>query len=501
MKNFEQVCRLVRQGLDDGAYPSACLSVGIRGSVCVRQTFGPARETTLYDIASLSKIVGTTMIAFRFLEEGRLRLYDTVEQFFPAPEDKKGITVLQLMTHTSGLPAHFYLSEEADGPGDAVRAILAHPLEHAPGALPVYSCMGYILLGRILEQIGGQSIDRLAQEYVFEPLGLTHTTYRPAGDVAPTERDPATGELLRGAVHDENARFLGGLSGNAGIFSDLCDMTRFVQMLALGGKLPDGTQFLSPATLRRAGQPHTGCWARIPRPGLQPGRQPLQFFGRSDEPARLRTYRLHRHQHRRGPRYRAFCGAADQPRMPHPGKRKAHPHAFADPQRRGRRGRTHAAGGAAMELICRAAAQADLPACCNVFADSEIYERYFSAPGALARSLENALNAGELYVACGSAGEVLGVMRVRAKGFCGLYPYLALIGAAPRARGRGVGHFLLAEFEAMARVQGAGRVALMVSDFNEKAQALYRSLGYWELGRLPDAVRKGISELVLIKDL
>ena len=144
-----------------------------------------------------------------------------------------------------------------------------------------------------------------------------------------------------------------------------------------------------------------------------------------------------------------------------------------------------------MELICRAAAQADLPACCNVFADSEIYERYFSAPGALARSL----------VACGSAGEVLGVMRIRAKGFCGLYPYLALIGAAPRARGRGVGHFLLAEFEAMARVQGAGRVALMVSDFNEKAQALYRSLGYWELGRLPDAVRKGVSELVLIKDL
>ena len=107
MKNFEQVCRLVRQGLDDGAYPSACLSVGIRGSVCVRQTFGPARETTLYDIASLSKIVGTTMIAFRFLEEGRLRLYDTVESRFPAPEDKKGITVLQLMTHTSGLPAHF----------------------------------------------------------------------------------------------------------------------------------------------------------------------------------------------------------------------------------------------------------------------------------------------------------------------------------------------------------------------------------------------------------
>ena len=75
-----------------------------------------------------------------------------------------------------------------------------------------------------------------------------------------------------------------------------------------------------------------------------------------------------------------------------------------------------------MELICRAAAQADLPACCNVFADSEIYERYFSEPGALARSLENALNAGELYVACGSAGEVLGVMRVRPRAFAGCIP-------------------------------------------------------------------------------
>ena len=484
MKNFEQVCRLVRQGLDDGAYPSACLSVGIRGSVCVRQTFGPARETTLYDIASLSKIVGTTMIAFRFLEEGRLRLYDTVEQFFPAPEDKKGITVLQLMTHTSGLPAHFYLSEEADGPGDAVRAILAHPLEHAPGALPVYSCMGYILLGRILEQIGGQSIDRLAQEYVFEPLGLTHTTYRPAGDVAPTERDPATGELLRGAVHDENARFLGGLSGNAGIFSDLCDMTRFVQMLALGGKLPDGTQFLSPATLRAALVNRTpGAGHEFRGLGFNLAGSPSNFLGD------LMSPRAYGHT--------GFTGtsiAVD----PDTGLFVVLLTNRVCPTREnGKLIRMRS-------LIHNAAAAAagrDLPACCNVFADSEIYERYFSAPGALARSLENALNAGELYVACGSAGEVLGVMRIRAKGFCGLYPYLALIGAAPRARGRGVGHFLLAEFEAMARVQGAGRVALMVSDFNEKAQALYRSLGYWELGRLPDAVRKGVSELVLIKDL
>ena len=91
MKNFEQVCRLVRQGLDDGAYPSACLSVGIRGSVCVRQTFGPARETTLYDIASLSKIVGTTMIAFRFLEEGGCAFTIQWNSFSPRPKTKKAL--------------------------------------------------------------------------------------------------------------------------------------------------------------------------------------------------------------------------------------------------------------------------------------------------------------------------------------------------------------------------------------------------------------------------
>ncbi len=253
MERFERVCEIVEEGLRDGAYPSACLSVGVGKEVHVLRGFGPATPDTLYDIASMSKIFGATMIAFRMLEEGHLRLYDTVEYFFPdAPEDKKQITVFDLMTHTSGIPAHFYLSEEASSPADAVRAILAHPLEQAPGTGPIYSCMGYILLGRILEQIGGAPINDLAQKYVFDPLGLTHTTYRPQGDIAPTERDAATGDLLCGVVHDENARFLDGISANAGIFSTLRDATRFAQTLALGGMTPEGTRYLSPALLRAA---------------------------------------------------------------------------------------------------------------------------------------------------------------------------------------------------------------------------------------------------------
>ena len=253
MDAFHQVHRLIQQGLEQGAYPSAALAIGIGKTIYLKQSYGRCTVNTLFDMASVTKILSPTMIALRFLEDGLLRLYDRVGDFFPdAPTDKKDISILQLMTHTSGIPAHFYLSEHASDPAGATAAILNHPLTQAPGADPVYSCMGYILLGKILEQIGGASLDELAQKHVFAPLGMAHTGYHPSGDIAPTEMDPATGKPFQGIVHDENARFLHGISANAGVFSDLEDMIRYAQMLALGGKLPDGTQYLAPATLRSA---------------------------------------------------------------------------------------------------------------------------------------------------------------------------------------------------------------------------------------------------------
>jgi len=253
MEAFEQVHRLIQEGLEQGAYPSAALAVGIGERVYLKRAYGNCTENTLFDMASLSKIISATMIAFRFLEDGRLRLQDTVGCFFPdAPEDKKDITVLQLMTHTGGFTPKFYLFEYVDDPADAAKAILQYPLERAPGTAPDYSCMGYILLGKILEKIGGAPLDALAQTYVFDPLGMTHTGYRPSGDIAPTERDPQSGELFCGIVHDKNGRFLRGISGNAGVFSDLNDMIRFVQMLSADGKLPDGSRYLSADTLQAA---------------------------------------------------------------------------------------------------------------------------------------------------------------------------------------------------------------------------------------------------------
>lgn len=253
MKSFEQVHQLIRQGLEQGAYPAAALAVGMGDRVYLKKTYGSCTEHTRFDMASVTKILSPSMIALRFLEDGLLRLYDTVGFFFPdAPADKKNITILQLMTHTGGFAPHFYLSDFASGPEEAVKAILEHPLAQAPGSDPSYSCMGYILLGKILERIGGMPLDALAEKYVFMPLGMPHTGYHPTGDIAPTETDPATGKPLCGIVHDENARLLGGISANAGVFSDLNDMIRFARMLSLGGKLPGEKTYLSPAALNAA---------------------------------------------------------------------------------------------------------------------------------------------------------------------------------------------------------------------------------------------------------
>ena len=253
MEAFERVHQLILGGLEQGAYPCAAMAVGIGPTLYRKEVYGSCTDNTLFDIASLSKILGPTMIAFRFLEEGRIRLYDTVEFFFPdAPADKKDITILQLLTHTGGFPAHFLLSVHTPDPGEAASVILNHPLAQAPGGDPIYSCMGYILLGKILKQVGGAPLDVLAEKYVFGPLGMAHTGYHPTGDIAPTELDPATGKLLQGVVHDENARFLKGISANAGIFSDLTDMITFTKMLACGGRREDGTAYLSPAMLNTA---------------------------------------------------------------------------------------------------------------------------------------------------------------------------------------------------------------------------------------------------------
>ena len=178
------------------------------------------------------------------------------------------------------IPDHFFISDSTDDPQDAAKVILNHPLQQAPGGDPIYTCMGYILLGKILEQIGGMPLDQLAQKYVFDPLGMAHTGYHPTGDIAPTETDPETGKLLCGVVHDENARFLKGISANAGVFSNLEDMILFVQMLSREGRQPDGSHYLSPATMKAALQNRTpNSKGEFRGLGFNLARSPFNFLG------------------------------------------------------------------------------------------------------------------------------------------------------------------------------------------------------------------------------
>ncbi len=264
MQSYQDVLQTrLDQGRKDGCYPCAAAAVGVKKTVLARAFTGeaplpggePVDAHTRFDMASLSKVLGTSMVALKAIERGDIHLTDTVGDYFPqAPEDKKGITLFMLMTHTGGFNPSFRLDRLLTDPREAVDCILRYPLDEKPGVRPIYSCMGYILLGKILEKKFGSPLKELAREQVFLPLGMTETGYCPApgAPCAATEVDPVTGKPWIGVVHDENARFLQGNSGNAGVFMPLCDGIRFAAMLACGG---DG--FLKEETLAAARRNYT----------------------------------------------------------------------------------------------------------------------------------------------------------------------------------------------------------------------------------------------------
>ena len=256
MDRFGFLPGMLEEGILAGAFPSAVAAVGRHGQTLFAHAAGtlslpdgaPASLDTRYDLASMTKIIAPTMLALMALEKGLLALDDTLSRFFDVPCDKADITIFHLLTHTSGITPSFLMEKVCKEPAGALAAILAHPLDGPPGQMPRYSCMGYILLGFILEKVYGKPLNALAQELVFKPLNMGHTGYCPAGgNIAATEADPDTGIPWLGIVHDENARLLGGVSANAGLFSDIGDCMRFAAMLASGG-----APLLSPTTLRLA---------------------------------------------------------------------------------------------------------------------------------------------------------------------------------------------------------------------------------------------------------
>ena len=186
---------LLNEGVQEGCFPSAAAAVGCGETVFATAVAGRislpdgplTTVETRYDMASCSKILSPTILALMVLEKGLLTLDDTVGDYFPAPDATKDITIRQLMTHTSGINPHILLEEQTDDPKNVLNVILNAPTVGESG-VPRYSCMGYIVLGKILEKVYGDTLDKLAQKYVFGPLHMTHTCYCPTGETSPQPR-------------------------------------------------------------------------------------------------------------------------------------------------------------------------------------------------------------------------------------------------------------------------------------------------------------------------
>lgn len=248
----------------DSAFPGAYAVVGNSHEVLAEFGVGkldaddPTRpdSRTIWDMASMSKLVSTTSAIIQLVASNRVVLDSPVVRYLPSwtAAGTERITVRQLLTHSSGLPAGRPLYKEADTDTAARMIVYATGPINAPGTKYVYSDLGFILLGRLVQQITGQPLDVYVQEHVFGPLEMSDTRYLPPASwlprIAPTEIDPWRGRHIRGEVHDENASRLGGVAGHAGLFSSARDMSRFAQMYLSGGTL-NGHHVLDVTTLNR----------------------------------------------------------------------------------------------------------------------------------------------------------------------------------------------------------------------------------------------------------
>jgi beta-glucosidase-like glycosyl hydrolase/CubicO group peptidase (beta-lactamase class C family) len=270
---LDEIDAVMETALRDRAFPGGVVAVGRNGALVYQRPFGrlsyepgaaEVRDDTLYDLASLTKVVVTTTTAMILVDEGKLDLGKRVSDFLPGfrGSGKEKVTVAQLLSHSSGIDWWAPLYKELKTKAAYLERIQAMDLAYEPGTKSVYSDLGVMLLGEILERVAGESLEGFALKRILEPLGMKDTRYHPAPSllprIAPTEFDPWRGRVVIGQVHDENAFALGGVAPHAGLFGTAPDLARFAQMLLNGG-VYDHHRIVSRATVerftRRAGVP------------------------------------------------------------------------------------------------------------------------------------------------------------------------------------------------------------------------------------------------------
>ena len=263
MERFARAAERIQRGVDDCAYPAAVVEVGTRDAAVWQQAFGRleyepeaplTQKDTLFDLASLTKVIATTSLTMRLVEAGRLTLTDRIGNWIPEwrGRDRDHVTLRSLLTHSSGLTAWLPFFRDHTGRTEFQHAICALPLEYAPDTQSIYSDLGFILLGFAIEDAGGRPFERQADELIreitsepllFNPPPHLRTT------AAPTEHDTWRGRKLIGEVHDENCWALGGAAGHSGLFGTAEAVGDFARAV-LGGLEGRHSPLASMPTLR-----------------------------------------------------------------------------------------------------------------------------------------------------------------------------------------------------------------------------------------------------------
>lgn len=256
---------IITAAIADSTAPGAALAVGRHGQLVILKGYGrtdwpdsaPAvTAETMYDLASLTKVIATTTAAMLLDEEWRLDLDRPIWSYLSefAATDKEAITPRLLLMHRAGFEAYAQLFRDYRGMDQYLAQIALRPLRYAPGARAIYSDWSPIVLQAVIERITGQRLDEFVSLRIFTPMGMTSTMYLPPTEllprIAPTEIRPGTATPLHGRVHDENADAIGGVSGHAGLFGSARDLATFAQMMLNGG-YHEGTWLLRPATIAR----------------------------------------------------------------------------------------------------------------------------------------------------------------------------------------------------------------------------------------------------------
>ena len=244
--DWRPVTAFLDSAIAGGTAPGAVLGISVAGNRFIHATGRlsavdalPAEPTTVYDLASLTKVVALTPAVMLAVNDGRLELDAPVQRYLPAFEGKgkEQVTVRMLLAHASGLPAWRPLFREAGTREEALALINRTALSSPPGTRDLYSDLGVIVLTQAVESVYRERIDSLLGRRIFQPLGMTSMSFLPNAEpmrIAPTELDPWRGRVLRGEVHDENAARLEGVSGHAGLFGAVPDLLTFAEWMVEG---------------------------------------------------------------------------------------------------------------------------------------------------------------------------------------------------------------------------------------------------------------------------